>query len=505
MLRDDDLLAPRRAVAEFGEVRLRLVEADGRGLGHPQGYADGPTDQQPCAGLEVAVGAAPPPKRERARPERSADGARSLSAERLQRREVVEQGVAGGDGVIDASISARPSSSRSLPTAVRVDERDDGALLAGAAGAAGAVQVGLVLVRGVGLDRRASMSSTWMPRAATSVATSTFTRPLVSCCEVARAARLVEVAVQARRPGCRRPRAGRRAARRRRGCGRRPASCRRRPASCSMIAPLSRCSMSEHAVVDRGGGLVLTGDLVHGRVRRGTPRRASPRPCRGWRRRAASGRRPWSWRRMRCTGSRKPRSHMWSASSSTVMATSLRSSRPCSMRSSMRPGVPMMMSTPRCSAPTWRCLRHAAVDLRGEEADAAGDRLHGAVDLQGQLARRGEDERARACGRSAVLRRRRSPSAARRAGRRRRWSCRSRCGRGRARRGPRAPPGWSPPGSGTGSSRRARRARGRCCRRGRGRRSVTPSTSSASTACGLEALEHDVVLGEVPASRRVLG
>ena len=39
-------------------------------------------------------------------------------------------------------------------------------------------------------------------------------------------------------------------------------------------------------------------------------------------------------------------------------------------------------------------LRHAAVDLRGEEADALRDGLHGAVDLQGELAGRGEDERA---------------------------------------------------------------------------------------------------------------
>ncbi len=39
-------------------------------------------------------------------------------------------------------------------------------------------------------------------------------------------------------------------------------------------------------------------------------------------------------------------------------------------------------------------LRHAAVDLRGEEADALRDGLHGAVDLQGELAGGGEDERA---------------------------------------------------------------------------------------------------------------
>ena len=40
-------------------------------------------------------------------------------------------------------------------------------------------------------------------------------------------------------------------------------------------------------------------------------------------------------------------------------------------------------------------LRHAAVDLRGEQADAAGDRLHGAVDLQRELAGRRQDQRAR--------------------------------------------------------------------------------------------------------------
>lgn len=39
-------------------------------------------------------------------------------------------------------------------------------------------------------------------------------------------------------------------------------------------------------------------------------------------------------------------------------------------------------------------LGHATVDLRGEEADAAGDRLDRAVDLQRELARRSEDDRA---------------------------------------------------------------------------------------------------------------
>ena len=48
-------------------------------------------------------------------------------------------------------------------------------------------------------------------------------------------------------------------------------------------------------------------------------------------------------------------------------------------------------------------LRHAAVDLRGEQADAAGDRLDGPVDLQRELARRREDERLRLAAELAAL------------------------------------------------------------------------------------------------------
>ncbi len=40
-------------------------------------------------------------------------------------------------------------------------------------------------------------------------------------------------------------------------------------------------------------------------------------------------------------------------------------------------------------------LRDATIDLRGEQADAASDRLHRAVDLQREFARRGEDDRLR--------------------------------------------------------------------------------------------------------------
>ncbi len=58
--------------------------------------------------------------------------------------------------------------------------------------------------------------------------------------------------------------------------------------------------------------------------------------------------------RMRFTPGRKPRSAMWSASSSTVISTS--SSVRCRWpsRSSSRPGHAMTMSTPAFSAVTWR-------------------------------------------------------------------------------------------------------------------------------------------------------
>src|ERR1019366_585555 len=48
-------------------------------------------------------------------------------------------------------------------------------------------------------------------------------------------------------------------------------------------------------------------------------------------------------------------------------------------------------------------LRHATVDLGGEETDAAGNGLHRAVDLQGEFARRGEDEGAWLASHLAVL------------------------------------------------------------------------------------------------------
>ncbi|KZX21546.1 hypothetical protein ACH61_01299 [Rathayibacter tanaceti] len=59
--------------------------------------------------------------------------------------------------------------------------------------------------------------------------------------------------------------------------------------------------------------------------------------------------------RMRVTTGRNPRSAMWSASSSTVISTASRFTKPCFMRSSRRPGQATTMSTPCFSAATWRC------------------------------------------------------------------------------------------------------------------------------------------------------
>ena len=57
--------------------------------------------------------------------------------------------------------------------------------------------------------------------------------------------------------------------------------------------------------------------------------------------------------RSRRTAGRKPRSAMWSASSSTVTSTAPRSQWPCWIRSSSRPGQATTMSTPRRRP--WTC------------------------------------------------------------------------------------------------------------------------------------------------------
>ena len=109
------------------------------------------------------------------------------------------------------------------------------------------------------------MSSTWMPRAATSVATSTFDPAAGELRQVARAARLVEVAVQAdgRDAGILQlvgQHLGERA-----GAGEDQGlavAVGELLDDGALVAVLD----DEHAVVDGRGRLVLAGHLVHGRV-----------------------------------------------------------------------------------------------------------------------------------------------------------------------------------------------------------------------------------------------
>ena len=70
-------------------------------------------------------------------------------------------------------------------------------------------------------------------------------------------------------------------------------------------------------------------------------------PRRGWPRTAGAGHRPGRGRGSAVTAGMKPRSAMWSASSSTTTSTRVRSAAPWSIRSISRPGVATRMSTPR--------------------------------------------------------------------------------------------------------------------------------------------------------------
>ena len=58
--------------------------------------------------------------------------------------------------------------------------------------------------------------------------------------------------------------------------------------------------------------------------------------------------------RILVTTGKKPRSAMWSASSSTVISMASRCKSPWPIRSSTRPGVATTISTPSRSACTWR-------------------------------------------------------------------------------------------------------------------------------------------------------
>ena len=147
----------------------------------------------------------------------------------------------------------------------------------------------------------------------------------------------------------------------------------------------------------------------------------------------------------RRTTGRKPRSAMWSASSSTLISTSPRWQCPCSMRSASRPGQATTMSTRSTQRRYLGVLPGAAEDGGHGQAHGPGQR---------QRSRRGPGWPApgwapgpgRAGGPRWCDRR----PARRPAGSRTRASCRNRSGRGPgcpAR--PAHPAAWRP-GSGTG-------------------------------------------------------
>ena len=310
-----------------------------------------------------------------------------------------------------------------------------------------------------------STSSTWMPRAATSVATSTpHARPARERGEVAVAGVLRQVAVQVDGGDARGGQLlgellGRCLVRVNRM--RRPG-----PEARSLDELVLRIGSRdvEHVVghdAPTGSRLVDRVQDRFGRKRRDervdavVQRRAEQQALSALRGRAA---------RMRVTPGRKPRSAMWSASSSTVISTSSRRTMPCFIRSSRRPGQATTMSTPARSAATcgrWLTPPKTVVTLRPQRL---GQRLDGRGDLGRELAGRREDEAARAA-RAA-----RPPAApARRAtsGRAKAMVLpRCRCCRGRARRARR----------GRRAACRAGSGRVRSCRRRRGRRPARAGT-----------------------------
>ena len=276
--------------------------------------------------------------------------ARPLLRAELPRGELREDRLAGGDrDPLGRDVGAGEQLLRAAAAVAR-HERDDETLLAGAAGAARAVQVRLVLVGRVGLDHQgdvvdvdAAGGDIGRDQRADAAA-----RELL---ERAGATRLVQVAVDALGADARvvehvGEHLGERAGAREH----------------ELLAGTGR-ELDQHLLLvaliheQHDGARWSSWPGPRRRPRRppgrpGTARRCRRRRGRAWPRTAASGRRPAVWFRMSCTGSRKPSSAMWSASSSTVMITFERLSLPWLTRSCTRPGVPMTMSTPRCRAPS---------------------------------------------------------------------------------------------------------------------------------------------------------
>ena len=124
-----------------------------------------------------------------------------------------------------------------------------------------------------------------------------------------------------------------------------------------------------------------------------------------------------------------------------------RSTAPRSMRSLSRPGVAMSRSTPRFRALICGRVGQATGDELVAQAEDVHEGLERVGDLHGQLAGRHQDEGARAARRRLARRRRGGPASAGR----RPASCRSRSGRGRGR----------PAGEGVGDGRGLDRERRR--------------------------------------------
>ena len=134
--------------------------------------------------------------------------------------------------------------------------------------------------------------------------------------------------------------------------------------------------------------------------------------------------------------------------------------------------------------------RRTAVDRGDPQAEGLGQRVERVGDLLGKLAGRDEDQAARAAGQRA-RRRRGGPASAGRSP----ASCRSRSGRGRARRGRRGRPAGCGSGWRTAPRCRRGRARGRARPGGRARRRSCPQRRAALSAAAVRARSSSLMRG----------
>ena len=256
-----DAVAPRTGatVPKLGLSTTRL------GIGMPRS-ARRITDSAPSAQLSVATRCernAPTPERDRRVSDLRLLG-RDLRVRRHATGELVDQVVAEADLVERRVDLGALEHLGHLATTLTRDERHDGARATGAAGAAGAVQVGLVLVRRVGLDHQIDVVD--VDAAGCDIRrhehVDATARELL---EVARALGLVEVAVQSEGGDAGivellGEHLGVRA-----GAGEDEGLA---VAVDEAVEDLGLLAVLDHedAVIDRARVLVLTGDLVDGRL-----------------------------------------------------------------------------------------------------------------------------------------------------------------------------------------------------------------------------------------------